>query len=341
MANIKGNTCSNCGIYGHHYKNCTEPITSYGIIAFRMKDKTTNLNDMLLNSKEFTCDDVEYLLIQRRDSIGFIELLRAKYKLSDIQYIRDQIAGITIKERAELLEKSFDELWINLWGKPTMPENKQYKQEYELAKQKFEILSSGYECNGNFYSLKIFLETTSVLYDSPEWGFPKGRRNVFETNYACALREFCEETGLESSDVKIFEHIEPLCETFYGNNKIHYSHIYYIGWVPHTTPLQIKNENTHMMREIGNIGWFSFEEALKKIRPTNLEKREILLKVSTILNILSPLCIGYNSTLNSTFEIEECIVNRNRGNESRNPWASGGKRTTFIKTTYNYQKKTS
>jgi 8-oxo-dGTP pyrophosphatase MutT (NUDIX family) len=330
----KGNTCSNCGLYGHHYKNCTEPITSYGIIAFRIKDESWNPNEMLLKNDEFPTNQVEYLLIQRRDSIGFIELLRAKYKLTDIEYIRDQIAGITERERTALIQKTFDELWVNLWGKPTVPENKQYKQEYDLAKQKFEVLKHGYEHNGTFFSLKKFIETTPILYDSPEWGFPKGRRNVFETNYACAVREFCEETGLQPTDVKVFEQVEPLRETFYGNNNIHYSHIYYIGWIQKSTSLEMKCENAHMMREIGNIGWFSYEEAIQKIRPNNIEKKKVLSQVSTLLSIVQPLYIGYNkNTSKSTFEIEPSIVNRNRGNESRNPWTGGGKRTTPFKST--------
>jgi len=29
-------TCSNCGISGHNYKACMSPISSYGLIAFRI-----------------------------------------------------------------------------------------------------------------------------------------------------------------------------------------------------------------------------------------------------------------------------------------------------------------
>jgi hypothetical protein len=47
-----------------------------------------------------------------------------------------------------------------------------------------------------------------------------------------------------------------------------------------------------MVREIGNIGWFNLNDALEKIRPDNIEKREVLLKVSSLLRNYCPLYIG-------------------------------------------------
>jgi hypothetical protein len=38
-----------------------------------------------------------------------------------------------------------------------------------------------------------------------------------------------------------------------------------------------------MSREIGNIGWFTLNDALGHIRSENVEKREILLRVSGII----------------------------------------------------------
>jgi hypothetical protein len=43
-----------------------------------------------------------------------------------------------------------------------------------------------------------------------------------------------------------------------------------------------------MRREIGNLGWFTLEEALQKIRPENVEKKEVLIRVSTILRNYCP-----------------------------------------------------
>ena len=49
------------------------------------------------------------------------------------------------------------------------------------------------------------------------------------------------------------------------------------------TTVAVDKENIHMTREIGDIRWLSFDEAFAKIRPGNIEKREILLKAKKIM----------------------------------------------------------
>jgi len=316
---VKQPTCSNCGIYGHHYRACIAPVTSYGVIAFRISDESWN-QARLLSRQEHDLNglpekSIEFLLIQRRDSIGFIELIRAKYKLTDLPYICEQISGTTEKERQLLLTKSFHDLWIDLWGPMNYGENKQYKQEYEQARIKFEALKQGFEVDGVFYTLQSLLDTMPTQWDTPEWGFPKGRRNVYENDQQCAMREFQEETGLLPSQYRIFENIEPIRETFFGNNKIHYCHIYYLAWIPYTVKLKMNPKSEIMIREVGNIGWFSIESSLRQIRSTNLEKREILLRASSLLKNLCPMLVGpvaSTAAVAGTFEQkEDTLFNRN------------------------------
>jgi hypothetical protein len=47
--------------------------------------------------------------------------------------------------------------------------------------------------------------------------------------------------------------------------------------------------NFHMVREVGNIRWCSLDEAITKIRPDNVEKREILLKAGKIMKNFHPV----------------------------------------------------
>ena len=56
--------------------------------------------------------------------------------------------------------------------------------------------------------------------------------------------------------------------------------------------ISVDPTNKMMLREIGNIGWFSLEEALEKIRPDNVEKKEILLKASSLLRNYCPLIVS-------------------------------------------------
>lgn len=291
----KPSICTNCGLQGHHFRNCTAPVTSYGIIGFRVKDPKWNQSLELSKSDTqltgIPADGLEILLIQRRDSIGYVEILRAKYKLSDLEYIKKQIEGITQTERDKLLKHTFQELWIGLWGSNSY-ETKQYKQEYEQAKLKFDALQEGYDLDGHRISFQSLFAQIPVTWETPEWGFPKGRRNTGESDYACAIREFNEETNLTEKQYKILDNLEPLREEFYGNNGIHYCHIYYLAQISSSVPIQMNKDNELMTREVGGISWFSLDAAIAQIRSTNTEKRAILSRVSSVLQHLCGLLVG-------------------------------------------------
>jgi ADP-ribose pyrophosphatase YjhB (NUDIX family) len=283
---IKQMQCINCGELNHHFRNCKEPIFSYGIIALRTKNPSWNQIEMIIDdnniSNTIPLDELEILMIQRKDSIGFIELLRAKYKLTDIDYIKQQIAGITFEEKNALKTKTFEELWITLWGKSSF-DSKQYNQEYEQAKYKFEQLQKGVEIDDVTIKLDELLDSSPILWKTPEWGFPKGRRNLMEKNMQCAIREFCEETGLKEDQFIMYDNILPIKESFIGNNNVHYCHIYYLAWIPTDISVVYNPANEIMSTEIGNVQWFSYNDASSHIRSTNKSKQEILEQVFTII----------------------------------------------------------
>lgn len=226
-------------------------------------------------------------MIQRRNSIGFIELIRAKYKLHEIDYIRQQIQGTTAKEREMLLTYPFEKLWKELWGADS--ENRHYRNDFLQAKHKYEQLVAGYQLGDTRMSLATLLESEPVKWATPEWEFPKGRRNLYETDEACAKREFHEETGLAYSQFHLLDSLEPIRETFYGNNHIHYAHIYYLAWVDAETAVEFHADNEEMAKEIGGIRWVSYTDALALIRSENQEKRHILQRAYTILRTVCPV----------------------------------------------------
>jgi 8-oxo-dGTP pyrophosphatase MutT (NUDIX family) len=92
-----------------------------------------------------------------------------------------------------------------------------------------------------------------------------------------------EETGLQTEDVVVISNLEPLSETFFGSNRVHYCHKYFVIFVPDGNKVKYDNTNPHMRREIGGLGWFSMNDALHKIRSENNEKREVLLRLGTLL----------------------------------------------------------
>ena len=173
-----------------------------------------------------------------------------------------------------------------MWG---LNHSHLYKNEYEIAKGKWETIHSGVtDVNGKFWTIDDIIASAPPPQESPEWGFPKGRRDSQESDYVCAMREMYEETGVTEDDVIPIQNIDPLTESFFGSNHVHYCHKYYIVWVPDTVSIKYDESNEHMKREIGDLQWFSLEEGLKHIRPENVEKKEVLLRAASLFRNLCP-----------------------------------------------------
>jgi 8-oxo-dGTP pyrophosphatase MutT (NUDIX family) len=221
---------------------------------------------------------LEILMICRRDSLRFVEFIRGKYSIKDTTYIKQLLENMVVAERDLLLKLSFPELWNHVWG-TSNPRN--YRNDFEQSQEKFNELKSSDQ-------LARLIAETEPLWTSPEWGFPKGRRNPNESDIDCAIRECIEETGLTRQQLGVFDSVEPLTETFYGDNKVYYSHKYYPAIVATNTEVSMNTMNPHMSREIGDIRWLSIEEAMAKIRPDATEKREILLRAANILRNFCP-----------------------------------------------------
>ena len=283
--------CTNCGEYTHNTKQCLLPITSFGTILFRVKggfDPKTQAQTLIqsessLNGLDETAkSNIQYLLIQRRDSLGYIDIMRGKYKIDDTEYISQQIRGMTREEQERLVSVPFDTLWEQLWGPPTEGSNP-YKNEKETSRLKLATLR---------VILPDLIKSVNMSWPTPEWGFPKGRRDPHESEYICALREMKEETGLTEKDVLPIKNIDTIKETFFGSNHIQYCHKYFIMYVPNTKEIVFNPNNVHMSQEIGDIRWCSLDEALSLIRSENVEKREILLRVSSLLRNYCPFQFG-------------------------------------------------
>jgi len=286
--------CTNCSGPGHTSKHCTKPVTSYGVILFRCKDGW-NQADLLQSDRanitglESTENSIEYLLIQRKDSIGFIELIRGKYKINDYEYITKNIAGMTQGERDRILSMNFDDLWESLWG-PSKDGFHIYRHEKEQGRVKLDAIRVGSP------SLEELIKNAPPPYSTPEWGFPKGRRNSNESEYTCAMRETWEETNISEKDIVPIRNLEPIIEIFMGSNGIQYCHKYFIGYTRRGVgeePISVAGyTNEHIEREVGDIRWCSLDNAMSLIRPDNQEKRNVLLRVDSILRQYCPLQLG-------------------------------------------------
>lgn len=241
------------------------------------------------NGIDIHTDKLEFLLIQRRDSIGFIEIMRGKYKPHDHDYILQQITGMTVEEREKLIHEPFQVLWENLWGAP-IEGTHAYRHEKEQARQKLETLRSATP------SLADLIARAGPAWETPEWGFPKGRRDMNESDFSCAMREMWEETNIGEKDVVVIRGLEPLEETYVGTNHVTYTHKYYVAYAPsgvgEASYAEVAAENEHIRREVGAMRWCTLEEGVKLIRAEHPEKRQVLARVHTLLRTYCPLVLG-------------------------------------------------
>jgi ADP-ribose pyrophosphatase YjhB (NUDIX family) len=273
----------NCGTEGHVYKECKEPITSFGIIAIRRS--TTQVNEEYA-AKKYRCEKhlvaspdsvpsrekdcgILYLMVQRKDTMGFIDFVRGKYPEDDEEaktaILRTYLHEMTCEERDLLVKCDFEDLWDLLWiNKYSLL----YMNEYVDAKRKFEQLD-----------VKHLMNTTECRWTEQEYGFPKGRKNMYETNLECAKREFREESGYTPNQIRILSD-KPWEEVFIGTNGIKYRHVYYIAEiVPGQEVPKIPLKDVKLAGEISNYGWFSYRQCLAVIRPYDVAKKDLLTKI--------------------------------------------------------------
>ena len=257
--NYKQTKCKNCGKKGHSIYGCKTPIVSYGIIDFKIEN----------NIKK-------YLIIRRKDTFGYIEFIRGKYPLLK-SYLINIINEMTLCEKFKILNYSFEQLWEDLWG-PDDVDN--FKDDKNNAFRRFQNIIQGlYLENSTLINLKDLVNESNTCWEEQEWGFPKGKRNHQENDIMCAKREWSEETGFNSNDLQLIENIFPFEEIFIGSNYKAYKHKYFIAKAPRS----FENNNNFQKSEVSNLKWVTLDECIRKIRPYNLEKIEIIKNVNKLL----------------------------------------------------------
>ena len=257
--------CGNCGKTGHSFNQCKMPIISMGIIAFR-KVKSEKI-------------DYQFLMIRRKDTLGFMDFMRGKYSIYNKDYIVNLLKEMTITEKMNLLEKDFVSLWKELWRDNDSDGSRLNKSEEAISRDKYDSLCSGIMTSTGCYTLEELVKESDTSWEEPEWGFPKGRRNHGEKDFECALREFSEETGYDSKYLKNIENLQQYEEIFMGSNHKSYKHKYYIMMLDADASMK----SGHDRSEVSKVEWKTYSEAMDCIRPYNLEKKRVLHDVYTCL----------------------------------------------------------
>ncbi len=303
--------CANCGGHGHMYRICSQPISSFGVICFRLNAPGGGGGGGAARP--------EYLMVQRKDSLSYVEFIRGKYNVQNRGYIMRLLSNMTLSERAQLAASSFDTLWHGFWQSD---HSCGFMKEYEQSKARFTMLRTGYYlrvapdpgqqrsnlgAHGHggqspevvFFSLAsaIALTAATATQTDTEFGFPKGRRNINESDLNCACREFSEETGLDPADVELVpgggggggggaSGGRPYEEVFTGSNHTRYRHVYYLAKLHPDSGAWADAGNAARQvldpvqsREVRAVAWFDAGNVLSHLRPENSERRALFLQL--------------------------------------------------------------
>lgn len=253
LRNFQNITCINCGKPGHIFKNCTKPIISYGIIAFRINNNIP-----------------EYLIIQRKDTIGYTDFIRGKYE-NNYDIIKLYIEEMTPEEIYKLRTYSFRMLWDDIFCNK---KSSIYRNEYYKAKRKYDILDI-------IGLTEDYFQFNKSKYQSQEYGFPKGRKNLNETSIDCAIREFEEETGYNQGEYYLLKDIIPYKESYIGINNKNFIHKYYLAkFENNIKPPLIDSSNYLQCGEIKSLKWMNYKNAYNSFRDYHHIKKNILYNVN-------------------------------------------------------------
>ena len=263
--------CSNCSRMGHFYRDCRFPLTSYGILLFRYNREL---------------NDVQYLMICRRHTFGYVEFVRASYDPQNRDYVKQLLMEMTVDERRKIQMLTFKELWLDLWRY----QHTRYNNEYINAHNVFKRLMVS-----DMYR-ELLTQLPQSVWIEPEWGFPKGKRNVSENPLQCAVREMQEECGLVlDRGYKPLDDYSKVptstTEIFQSTDKRIYRHIYYVYMHFGSVDYVLDENNRMQMREVSKIAWLTYNECLTHIRSYNTAKRKMLTDLHpTVVDYCETFC---------------------------------------------------
>lgn len=311
--------CSNCGKNNHSLTSCTDPNNSYGLLCFYKNPCDSN-----------TTGVTKILMIRRKHTIPYIDFLRGKYDVNNMKYLVELFAKMTYSEITQIITTcNFSQLRHNLGLNNNG--TKQYKSEYETSELKFNYilklgylhkiiicinkifnsdLTIAYELNFTIDSEKLLLDNAGIissliheitqqtgkaptLYTAPEWGLPKGKREDRESDLQTAMREFCEETGLQMNNLRIYKNVIPLEEQYTGMNNINYKHTYFVAELINIGQDMVvklcaghiisNDDSQEQKTEISKLMLLTQADALGCIRPFHTSKKSVIHKAFYIM----------------------------------------------------------
>jgi ADP-ribose pyrophosphatase YjhB (NUDIX family) len=212
-------------------------------------------------------------MIRRKFTLGFMDFILGKYSINNLEYICRIFNEMTIQEKLNIMSEPFDKLWFSIdyncfdFKNTELPDDfrKKIENDYLISKRKFLLIKNGYiNKNNQYINLYQIIKNSRYNWIEQEWEFPKGKRKMNESNLDAAIRELTD---------------QPIIEKYCGSNNKKYKHIYFIGRANRYIDYNSREFTEDQNIEISSIRWMTYSEAMRAIRPYQIEKKMALTQV--------------------------------------------------------------
>lgn len=188
------------------------------------------------------------LMTCKRNTYAFIMFVHGVYGTHDTCDIMKLLNDMTVEEKLLILSLEFNQLWYRVYL-----HDETYFRQYFQLKYKYEnafVMDRG---------VRIKQLIAQSKHATALWEIPKGRKSSKEeSDILCAVREFCEETGLNKKDFQLLSHESK--KISFEDANVKYVYKYFIAVAHNSARPTIKIEDINQSSEIQHIKWMPLSE---------------------------------------------------------------------------------
>jgi 8-oxo-dGTP pyrophosphatase MutT (NUDIX family) len=196
-------------------------VTSYGTIVFCATSK-------------------RWLVVRTRHSYALVTLLTGMFQKADVPVILSFLTADELQQVRKLV--SGELAWAQVY-------------------EGYHIEESWERFQFNRTLIEKYLDHPGAVSCSTPWSFPKGRIDGRETPYACALREFQEETGLDPNVLGEPVSAEFISESYTSYDRVLYDTKCWVFCLPPDVPEPVIVPPDPDSSEIAERRWVTETEA--------------------------------------------------------------------------------